>query len=1482
MRAKSCLKALSLVAAVAVLVSCVSLPVYGKTNRPDAAVGEQNILSAIDFEDAAYAASILETKELVAGAMQQDYTLVKQEENIRLKPADTAAQNSPVLTTFKDTVMPLKNLERFTFTVQLASTGNRDNFVAFYPFYSAATASAAGLSFTVWDGKIYFRKVMHGAGIATTLPGGNQGPLGEFAASETLTVTVRYDYSDYLNGNVYVDYEFVSDAAAAGGNPKKGAIKNVQYTFADAGVPFDPVKPAFGSGMGNDTAYFDNVSLQYSESAVTKASVWYRDYAALLNKTADTFDPTADLPVWEHALADYAALEESCKILLYNAGLSVKLTEMRSLSDTPQTRQYRNDHAAVLGLSLADADETHETAVLAAVTAYIELDTLSQLLLFGQYRQLQALADYLAGYIPPREDEYDKREMHVDFEHNSQPFVNTNVLDDQEKYGLTADPLNPENTVFYAKNWYNGQFFLADKYWPAYCMPDEIKFRLFMTEYNAFARFTVMLSYFDEENYACLEFENDVVHKYKVVNGVQSSEPLWILSGDSRLAWSDWVDISLKYNAGGQVIVSARDREDKAVTGTAPFVPGGVFGFRFYGSYTTQRGRSAMVDDIYFTFTDGDFDLNADLEALGIRVYYTGNNYVSPNETLFLSGERLGKTVDQAYIMRLENTPGADLGYIAQESWITDGKDCYDAVYAKDPATKWEESKAQKMEILQRSDISLNAVIPGGIGDGVYILKLTSLLAGVKDKYLYINTPYISFINGDQGKVATPGGSLRIVGHNLNPGYLTGVLNDITVQMKNLQTGARTSIEGAAITGFGDNSAISVALPAALAVGNYAVYVHNGYGDDTAYSIPGEIQVGADPRSGWQLEQNIFNVRDARFAGGAIGDGNTNDTPAFLAALEAAHRAGGGTVYVPAGSYRLLSTLPIPENVHLKGQSNGNTMLFWTARRWDFNELPDAHIRILGNCEISNLYFYGTRVNSFIDGADAKTGNIYIHDIRTNFVWYAGAPTDGGGTATTGKLNNLEITQLLLAEMAGVNQHFISLNSRAFENIQLCNIELDNPRRTDRELVIEGSHGVVRNVSGMHNWLHFGGEAMIVEDCTLRGCVGPSATGLYYARNANTGTGGNNKELMTTDGAPFIMGKSIQFIGDDPEAMQAIGLSGTDDITYRFVDQAPADDTHLGRTISITSGQGMGQARRIIWQKGAYFRVSRPFAVRPNRNGTVSVSYARISMQFINSDWKSGDAVGTYGTMVDGLFDGNRFGDFGTQVFDNHYGPMWYISIDNNRYTDPVYVHGDGAGIVQHEDDIYALSMIFGGSENFGNIGFAWRSNDIEGYWFRLAAGTNQNLLEGLIIEGNHLYNLTCDHAAFSLLLNSRLYNNILLRNNMFDVENEYTRQALEAMNTETNKYGSYKLMTEYTLPEFADERLGDVNSDGKVSLKDASLIRYFMVGIVTLTEEQQKNGDVNEDGKLDLKDASQIRKYILNGTPFTSGKDDTWIDADF
>ncbi|MGC9327882.1 MAG: glycosyl hydrolase family 28-related protein, partial [Candidatus Hinthialibacter sp.] len=58
-----------------------------------------------------------------------------------------------------------------------------------------------------------------------------------------------------------------------------------------------------------------------------------------------------------------------------------------------------------------------------------------------------------------------------------------------------------------------------------------------------------------------------------------------------------------------------------------------------------------------------------------------------------------------------------------------------------------------------------------------------------------------------------------------------------------------------------------------------------------------------------------WNVKDY----GALGDGVVDDGPAIGRALDAAAKAGGGEVFLPAGKYRIADSLSVPSGVTLRG-----------------------------------------------------------------------------------------------------------------------------------------------------------------------------------------------------------------------------------------------------------------------------------------------------------------------------------------------------------------------------------------------------------------------------------------------------------------------------------------------------------------------------------------------------------------------------------
>ena len=76
----------------------------------------------------------------------------------------------------------------------------------------------------------------------------------------------------------------------------------------------------------------------------------------------------------------------------------------------------------------------------------------------------------------------------------------------------------------------------------------------------------------------------------------------------------------------------------------------------------------------------------------------------------------------------------------------------------------------------------------------------------------------------------------------------------------------------------------------------------------------------------------VYSVRSVTY--GAKGDGSTDDTTAIQAALTACRLAGGGTVYVPEGTYIVSSMLQIGSGTTLQGAGAGATTIRAKSGSW--------------------------------------------------------------------------------------------------------------------------------------------------------------------------------------------------------------------------------------------------------------------------------------------------------------------------------------------------------------------------------------------------------------------------------------------------------------------------------------------------------------------------------------------------------------------
>lgn len=239
--------------------------------------------------------------------------------------------------------------------------------------------------------------------------------------------------------------------------------------------------------------------------------------------------------------------------------------------------------------------------------------------------------------------------------------------------------------------------------------------------------------------------------------------------------------------------------------------------------------------------------------------------------------------------------------------------------------------------------------VPIGWAPGMYGVYIIDDSANVSQ------TRYINQANGTRFSIdaVAPGGTVEVWGRNLfESGYSPSL---IFVD----GGGGRTS---ASIT-LSTLNHLKATVPGSLTVGGaYTVRVANGYGGslgETLINVPlairaagndylglgvewaadfGWIQPGSDNlAANYASIANVFNIlNDSRLTLHAVGDGVTDDGPAFRAAqaLAAAHSLGGGIVYTPTPSAFYLITSGVssagirqPTNVIFAGDSCSATII---------------------------------------------------------------------------------------------------------------------------------------------------------------------------------------------------------------------------------------------------------------------------------------------------------------------------------------------------------------------------------------------------------------------------------------------------------------------------------------------------------------------------------------------------------------------------
>ncbi len=988
--------------------------------------------------------------------------------------------------------------------------------------------------------------------------------------------------------------------------------------------------------------------------------------------------------------------------------------------------------------------------------------------------------------------------------------------------------------------------------------------------YDTWQQIRFMLAYKDANNYTYIQYEIQTNNRFamdirEVVDGTTLIRQQNTIDSQYALQmdFTKWGHIDLLYNGKSvNIIISVNGVTLPVKNYKCSFLPLKPVLLASSKNDTYFDNVSVQYEEYVETVTD---------ESEKLAVYYTGNTEQYPNDAVMVTGNKIFENVSSIQIKEIAAASDFDTQSYIKTDWYNESGfegtfiHSTDADYSE---AAWENSTT--VEILQPTDGTLKFVIPKEFTKGMYAVRFNGFDYGSSedDVIYYLNRPRISFVAGDEGKITTAGGSLKIVGDMLVWGY---------DQENAGYPNVRVLIKGENATYIFDENdfivenanGIQLPIPADMEQGTYEVSVYNGIGGTDGWSAPVQMTVGESPRASWPKE--VFNVKDF----GANGEQWQNATGAVVKALEAAALNGGGVVYFPEGQYNLCNSIVIPENVLVKGDGAGRSIIFWSMDMWPDGSLPGYVVGFTQNVEFRDLGFYACRVNNWFVSKAEDVQNVYFNDLYVYTNPYGQYPTDANsGADGSGEVGRNELFDMIREEIFDQSMVFNLIGGDMSED-GAQNIRFDNVT-----LKQSGTHGGLRGVSSESDYFYannfnmtgggwdtiWGGSHAVFQnsDHTFSS-LSVLGIGMYFYNNNLHDVYHNNREL---------------FVADYPEPSSVYGLkklegegsaaTGDEDCWYEIIGgRYGGKDTIRYYQLKVADGQGSMQSRYIVKNEGNKICINSPFAVTPDSNSVVEIREGRQDSYFIqNTLNEGGTGMGWYSGTVGVVYDSNVRTRSGVYMNTWGYDTIWYVSLVNESFDEPYmfggygYQTGNNDTITNDHGGYTSLHLSAGSSQPAGAfLGFTVRRCQfLNGSYIDFVFTMGADSARGILIEDNVFDRVSKPVIFYSTYGGLSNFDGAMVRNNVFTRVNE----VVETSGT-TNVFGSPRILVINDKTTAAGDALakGDVNGDGKISLKDVTMLKYHLADMIVLDDAALDRADVNSSGYATLKDASAIRYYV-------------------